>query len=93
MATGETFVCDIRKEYKSCVDLFDIEEGHVDEEDENNLNGNVRVWYYLLFPMTVARLDLPGKYFFIGAASGKALVFNTVSRTKMALHYLKLINI
>ena len=45
LATGEAFVCDLRKEYKSRVELLEIlmEEGHVDEDDENN--GNVRVRY------------------------------------------------
>ena len=45
LATGEAFVCDMRKEYKSRVELLEIlmEEGHVDEDDENN--GNVRVRY------------------------------------------------
>ena len=93
LATGEAFVCDMRKEYKSRVELLEIlmEEGHVDEDDENN--GNVRVRYdlcyslksisYLLFrfPMTVARFDPSGKFIFIGTASGKVLVFNT--RTKI----------
>ena len=43
LATGEAFVCDMRKEYKSRVELLEIlmDEGHVDEDEENN--GNVRV--------------------------------------------------
>jgi COMPASS component SWD1 len=87
-------VCDMRKEYKSRVELLEIliEEGNVDEDDENN--GNARVRYdsrcslkplsYLVhfrFPMTVARFDPSGKFIFIGTASGKVLVFNT--RTKI----------
>jgi COMPASS component SWD1 len=94
LATGEAFVCDMRKEYKSRVELLEIlmDEGHVDEDDENN--GNVRVRYdsccslktlsylvYVRFPVTVARFDPSGKFIFIGTASGKVLVFNT--RTKM----------
>ena len=45
LATGEAFVCDMRKEYKSRVELLEIlmEEAHVDEDDENN--GNARVRY------------------------------------------------
>ena len=94
LATGEAFVCDMRKQYKSRVELLEIlmEEGHVDEDDESN--GNVRVRYdsrcslktisylfHVRFPMTVARFDPSGKFIFIGTASGKVLVFNT--RTKM----------
>ena len=68
LATGEAFAliaCDIRKEYKSHVELFDIEERHVDKDDENNRNVRVRcdsgcslktMSYF--FPMTVARLRL-----------------------------------
>lgn len=94
LATGEAFVCDMRKEYKSRVELLEIlmEEGHADEDEENN--GNARARYdsrcslktltYIVrfrFPMTVARFDPSGKFIFIGTASGKVLVFNT--RTKM----------
>lgn len=94
LATGEAFLCDMRKEHKSRVELLEIlmEEAHVDEDDENN--GNVRVRYdlrcslknlsylfHVRFPMTVARFDPSGKFIFIGTASGKVLVFNT--RTKM----------
>jgi len=45
LATGEAFVCDMRKEHKSRVELLEIlmEEAHADEDDENN--GNVRVRY------------------------------------------------
>jgi COMPASS component SWD1 len=94
LATGEAFVCDVRKEHKSRVELLEtlMEEAHVDEDDENN--GNVRVRYdsrclsiFLLFipyissPMTVARFDPSGKFIFIGTASGKVLVFNTRTKT------------
>lgn len=94
LATGEAFVCDMRKEHKSRVELLEIltDEAHVDEDDENN--GNTRVRYdshcslktssylfYLRSPMTVARFDPCGKYIFIGTASGNVLVFNT--RTKI----------
>ena len=45
LATGEAFVCDMRKEHKSRVELLEtlMEEAHMDEDDENN--GNVRVRY------------------------------------------------
>lgn len=45
LATGEAFLCDMRKEHKSRVELLEIlmEEAHVDEDDENN--GNVRARY------------------------------------------------
>ena len=94
LATGEAFVCDMRKEHKSRVELLEIltDEAHVDEDDENN--GNTRVRYdshcslknfsysfYLRSPMTVARFDPCGKHIFIGTASGNVLVFNT--RTKI----------
>ena len=94
LATGEAFVCDMRKDHKSRVELLEtlMDEALVDEEDESN--GNVRVRYdfryllkklsylfYVRSPMTVARFDPSGNFIFIGTASGKVLVFNARTKT------------
>ncbi|KAF8164829.1 COMPASS complex protein [Crassisporium funariophilum] len=80
LVTGEAFVCDLRTEHKSRVELLEtlLDEG--EEEDESN--GNVPVRSML----TVARFEPSGKLIFVGNASGYLLVFNTRTKLMIARH-------
>ncbi|KDR74432.1 hypothetical protein GALMADRAFT_71102, partial [Galerina marginata CBS 339.88] len=77
LATGEAFLCDMRKAHKARVELLETILGSTDTEPEA---GSVRS------PMTVARFDPTGKNIFVGTASGYLLVFNTRTKTMIARH-------
>ncbi|KAF8876289.1 COMPASS complex protein [Gymnopilus junonius] len=72
LATGEAYVCDLRKQHKSRVEL---------DEDESNGQGPCGS-----SPITTARFDPTGKNIFVGTAAGYLLVFNTRTKTMIARH-------
>ncbi|KAF8966453.1 WD40-repeat-containing domain protein [Flammula alnicola] len=75
LATGEAYVCDMRKKHRSRIELLEtiLDEG----EDEDAP---------MRSPMTVARFEPTGKNIFVGTASGFLLVFNTRTKTMIARH-------
>ncbi|CAA7270747.1 unnamed protein product [Cyclocybe aegerita] len=75
LATGEAYVCDLRKQHKSRVELL---ETIPDEGDEEDIPPRA--------PMTTARFDPTGKNIFVGTASGYILIFNTRTKTMIARH-------
>jgi len=94
LATGEAYVCDLRKQNRSRIELLETITDEGLEEEENNGQGILRyissVCHYsglrLILvscrsPMTAARFDPTGKNIFVGTASGSILVFNTRTKT------------
>ncbi|PPR02510.1 hypothetical protein CVT26_011994, partial [Gymnopilus dilepis] len=75
LATGEAYVCDLRKQHKSRVELVEAIEGEEEEEQ-----GSARS------PITTARFDPSGKNIFVGTAAGYLLVFNTRTKIMIARH-------
>ena len=94
LATGEAYVCDLRKQNRSRIELLETITDEGLEEEENNGQGILRyissVFHHLGLllmlascrsPMTAARFDPTGKNIFVGTASGSILVFNTRTKT------------
>ncbi|PPQ83642.1 hypothetical protein CVT25_006248 [Psilocybe cyanescens] len=80
LATGEAYVCDLRKQHRSRTELLETLADEMVEDEENAGQGNVRSG------MTVARFDPTGKNIFVGTDSGYLLVFNTRTKIMIARH-------
>jgi COMPASS component SWD1 len=80
LQTGEAYVADLRKDFRSQTELFDNQE-ESDEEGQQS-SGKIR------HAITTARFDPTGRYIFTGTSNGIILVFNTRTKTLIARHKL-----
>ncbi|KIM83996.1 hypothetical protein PILCRDRAFT_68653, partial [Piloderma croceum F 1598] len=78
LGTGEAYLVDSRKEYRSRMELCEVQEESEDEGEGQSSRTRSA--------MTVARFDPTGKHIFIGTSSGSVLVFNTRTKSMVARH-------
>ncbi|KAH9938717.1 WD40-repeat-containing domain protein [Fomitopsis serialis] len=76
LSPGDAYLVDLRKQYRSRVELCEIQEGSEDEGQGSRARS----------AMTVVRFDPTGRYVFAGTSAGSVLVFNTRTKTMIARH-------
>ncbi|EPT03135.1 hypothetical protein FOMPIDRAFT_130234 [Fomitopsis schrenkii] len=76
LSPGDAYLVDQRKQYRSRIELCEIQE----ESEEEGQGSRPRSL------MTVVRFDPTGRYIFAGTSAGSVLVFNTRTKTMIARH-------
>ncbi|TFY61031.1 hypothetical protein EVJ58_g4767 [Rhodofomes roseus] len=76
LSPGDAYLVDLRKQYRSRVELCEIQEESEDEGQGSRARST----------MTVVRFDPTGRYIFAGTSAGSNIVFNTRTKTMIARH-------
>ncbi|KAF9521669.1 WD40-repeat-containing domain protein [Crepidotus variabilis] len=90
LSTGEAYVCDLRKNHRSRVELIetllDEHAGNANGEGPTEDGGEDEETQVIRSPMKIARFDPSGRNIFAGTASGNILVFNVRTKIMVARH-------